>query len=440
MNRLLALPVLPFYLLGKHRRWAIFLLVMVTSVSPRIHLGTLQYGKLLDIRCEDLLIVVLLVSWVIRGSFRLRKVIISPLGPPILAYLILALILTCAGLILGWLDPMRAFFFFLKEVEFTLFFFITVNFIRDVEDVKTVITAFFVGGVANALYLIYQVATGRLGGMADPLDFYRYYGISMIGESGPGVTGNYFSLITFLSMAIYLFASTKMLRLAALALTAAAMGGLVGSMSRTSFVGFVATMPFLVVMVLTVRKATGSRRRLVALFCFIAGFALLMIAMMGKLKEELPYAARIADLSVESYQIHRVEDVYEDYYKVIRKSPVLGLGKSITGQQRIPGVRLEDFYGEAHNQYLRIMAEMGIVGLAAFLYIFFLAGRCSYRVLRMGDPYFRTIGLVCLVYIVFLLITSMAQDVFIMARAIELFWVLLGLCMVAYRWERKMLL
>jgi O-antigen ligase len=412
---------------------------MVTSTSPRIHLGTLQYGKLLDIRWEDLLIVMLLASWLMRLLLQPRKISLSPLGGPILAYLALDLICTCIGVIAGWLDPTRALFFYLKEVEFTLFFFLTLNLVRTMEDVKTVLAAFFVGGFLNVLYVLYQVSTGTIGGMETPWDLYRYYGISMIGEGGPGVTGNYFSMIAFLSTGAYLFASERAVRLGALALAAGATGGVVGSMSRTSLVGFVLTLPIILFLLISNRSSTNSRRRLSLLLCVFAGLGLLLYGKAQEIRDRLPYAVRITEISLEGYQTERVEDVYRDYFKVIQKNPVFGLGKSITGQQKIPGIRLEMFYGEAHNQYLRVMAEAGIIGLALFLYIFLTAARRSYRLFRWGDRRFRIVSFGCLVTIIYLLISAMGQDVFIMARAIELFWILLGLCMVAYRWDQRML-
>ncbi len=443
MNAISALPVLPFYLLARFRSYTVFLLILVISVSPRIHIGTLQYGKLLDVRYEDFLLIVLLISWFLYIQVKGRKITVSPLGKPIFLYLFLALVSTTISFLLGWIEPARAFFFLTKEVEYFLMFFATLNFIKDYKDIRIAIFGFLAGGLANGLYVLYQFLTGNIGGMADSANIYRYYGVAMLGESGPAVTGSYFTLLFLLSLTLFIFMRAGAIRSLSVMCIGLSIFGIAGSMSRTSVWAAVIVLPlyFYLAVFLQRKRLFGKFKILmilVLLLLAVFSFSRVIFGYMADAPDS--FATRIIDVDnvEEQYYTGRVEDVYMDYLKVVPKNPILGLGKSITGQQNIPGVDVDYFYGEAHNQYLRILVEMGIVGLLAFIYLLSSIIKFSYNVFKDNNSYLnQAIGLVSLIYTVFLLVASLGQDVFIMARTIELYWIVIGLLMVVHRWIRE---
>lgn len=440
MKYIWTVPVLPFYVLAKHRALAVFLLVLTVSISPRIHVATLRYGKLLDLRIEDFLIILLTISWFTYSSVKHVKLYISPLGKPVLLYLLLALLSTSVGLLMGWIELSRAFFFYLKEVEYFLMFFLTLNFIEDIKGLKVTLSGFLLGGLANGFYILYQFAFGKIGGMEDPNFVYRYYGVSMLGESGPAITGIYFGLVLFLSASLFVFVSNTIIRLISIVCVAFSVSGLIGSLSRTSILGVIVVLPaFFYLLVFLKQRRAKKMQTLMRVLLFSSVILLLVTTVFGYMKEKSPFTARFVYTGREllgRYYAERVQDVYAGYFKVIPQNPVTGSGKSITGQQSIAGLGLKRFYGEAHNYYLRILTEMGVVGLFMFGYIMFLIIKFSHRVFTDTLSYFRVIGLTCFICTIFLLVTSLAQDVFIMARTTELFWILVGLTMVAYRWKK----
>lgn len=440
MNYILVLPVLPFYILARYRGFAIFLLVLAISIGPRIHMGQLQYGKLLDLKLEDFLIVLLIISWFIYSLLRGQKLYISPLGKPILIYLSLAFISTSTGLFLGWIEPVRAFFFYLKEVEYLLMFFITVNFIKDIKDSTVAISAFLVGGLANGFYVLYQFLSGNVGVMGDT-GIYRYYGFSMIGESGPAVTGNYFLLLFFFSATLAIFIrTTKPVKLILVICALLSIVGIVGSMSRMSIWTGVIICP--IYFYLLVFRKQNKPKDIITIFAGLVLVFFTVFVTYREIKKLTPYVTRVVHTEniAGLYISGRVEEIYTDYFKVIATNPMMGLGKSITGQQHIPGVGLGCFYAEAHNQYIRLLIEMGVIGLFAFLYLMFLIMRFSYRVFKNSSVHFaQAMGLICFIYTIFLLVESLGQDAFVMTRTIELYWILVGLAMVATKWEQKKL-
>lgn len=434
----------PFYMLAKGGSLTVFLLIMIISLSPRLHLGTLAYGKLLDLRFEDFFLVLILLSLFIYHAFtRDRKIYVSPLGKPILLYLLLAFVSTAIGLYLGWIEAQRAFLFYLKEVEFFLIFLLIVNFVKTMAHLKVALATFLIGGLINGFYIVYQFAVGNVGGLGNPGSLYRYYGVSMVGETSPVATGNYFSLLFILSLGLLVMVSNRKVKLISLVGILLSILGMVGSLIRTSVWGTAIVLPLYCYFLL---KQSSSRNRLRVLVFLV--FLLPILALVGQLllsqmqSEVGTLAQRIVNIGnlTEKYYIERVVDVYADYFKVIPKSPIIGLGKSITGQQEIPGVSLTRFYGEAHNNYLRILTEMGIIGLFAFLYLVFSVARLSYLVFRNSEISLgRVVGLTCFIYTAFLVVASFAQDVFVIARTIELYWILVGLVIVVYKWNREKL-
>lgn len=431
LNNIIALPVMPFYALGRYRNFAVFLLVLVISIGPRIHLGMLQYGKLFDIRYEDILIVMLIISWFLSLAVAPEKMDITPLGKPILLYLFAASISTSFGLLFGWIEPVRALFYFLKEAEYFCFFIVTVNFIKDYKGVKLAMAAFLTGALVNGAYGLYQIVAGKLGTGDDMSDLYRHYGIATVGESAPAIVGNYFAMVMFLSAIFVIFLSDKKARLASFACMMLAYSGLMASFNRASVWGTALAVPVFVYFVLTFNRGYVKK--------YMAGFVVAAIVSVspfiyGMMKEN-PYAERIINVgsSAQTYRTERVNEVFMDYFEIISINPVLGLGKSVTGDLSIRA----DLYGNAHNDYIRVASEMGIVGLGIFLALVWMVFRYAYRTYTGTDkPLGKIVGLCCIMWTVLLVIMAFAHDAFIAAKLAEMYWVLVGLTMAAYRCEQ----
>lgn len=425
----LALPVLPFYVLRKYKNFVIFLLILAISIGPRIHLGTLQYGKLFDLRHEDILIVLLIISWLLYSAIKPQKLYLSPLWKPILIYLAVAFASTSIGLLVGWIEPVRAFFFYFKEVEYFFFFIITINFIKDYKGLKYAIVAFLTGGIINGVYVFYQIVSGNIGrGVSDLSDVYRHYGIATIGETSPAIVGNYFSMIIIFSAIVLVFISARSIKLMSFACMLMSVLGLIGSFSRSSVWGTIFLLPIWLYFIFFSNKKYSKKYQFIAILILLV---LVVPLFFGMVKED-PFSGRILNINtlIGAYKEERFNEVYIDYFKVISINPITGLGKSITGDLSI----IPDMYGTAHNQYIGILAEMGIIGLLAFLYLLWRVINFSYKTYSSGySPFCKIIGLNSLLWTILLCIESFAHDAFIAAKLSESYWVMIGLMMGAYR-------
>ncbi len=379
MDRVLGLVLSPFYILGKYKNVALFLLILVISISPRIHIGTLEYGKLFDLRYEDFFIIIILLSWFMYSQFTQQKLYVSPLGKYILLYLSLALFSTYIGLLMGWIEPVRAFFYYTKEVEYFLFFLIALNFVKSDKDFNVAVIAILIGGVISGCDILYQLISGNTGWQRVG---FKYYGVSYIGESTPFVAGAYFSIIFFLSLLLLRAASSKIVKVISLFCIATAIIGIIGTMTRT--IAAAATIVFLIYIYFILREKGSKAKK----FLFVLGITTFVvfvsIIIYNYLKQiELP-VGRLIDVqnAKELYRVKRWDEVFVYYLSLFPKSPVFGMGKSITGTgAELVGTSL----GEAHNQYIRILVEMGIIGLAVFLFMIYRILKIAYKIYQNSD-------------------------------------------------------
>ena len=102
----------------------LILLAAAIALSPSFSAGNLPNGKVIEIRLEDVLILVFGLVWLadflVSGRRKIEK---PPLLLPILAWLGIGFISVLTNWIFGNLAIVRSFFYFLKEVEFFVFYF-----------------------------------------------------------------------------------------------------------------------------------------------------------------------------------------------------------------------------------------------------------------------------------------------------------------------------
>lgn len=431
MDRVLGLALSPFYVLGKYKNVALFLLILVISLSPRIHIGTLEYGKLFDLRYEDFFIIILALSWFMYAQFTHQNLYVSPIGSYILLYLLLALISTYIGLFMGWIEPVRAFFYYMKEVEYFLFFLIVLNFVNSDKDFNTAVIAILIGGVVSGCDVLYQLASGNTGWQRVG---FRYYGVSYIGESTPFVAGAYFSMVFFLSLAFLRTNSGKIIKIISVFCISTAIIGIIGSMTRT--IAAAAAIVFLIYLYFVFCEKGRKAKKLLFIVVMVAFLVFMSVIIYKHLKEVSLPVERLTNLQnvSEVYRVKRWEEVFVYYLSLFFKNPVMGMGKSITGTgSELVGTSL----GEAHNQYLRILVEMGVIGLTVFLLVIYRILKIAYRIYQSSNPFQKAIGETCFLFTLVLLLSSFTTDAFIPVKTGELYWIIVALTMVAYKWNRK---
>lgn len=427
------------------RRWSariVALTVVFAAVLllPRIPLGVAMPGRRLDLRVEDVLLVILSVVWfgsLLRAGAR---VYLTPLFKWLALYVGLAAVASYVGVVVLGVNPLKSMLYLGKEVEYFLLFFLVANWVRSEEDVRTCTRSIvFLGGL-NAVWVVVQAVTGRketlLSAERDlPTGVYEArlsesYGPNLIGEASPLATGGVFMVLLLLCFCLATVEPRRVWRHVLLAASVLFLVCLLLSFSRTSIaaalVGGVALLLY------------RSRRFNVPVGAFVVltvcGVALLLnkvTFLSGKLeKDDMSY--RLKGEAIESGVTERTRDIWQPLFERALDHPVLGHGKAAIGSVEGLGA------GEAHNHYLRVFAEMGFLGLGAFLALLGALLLVSRGVmLNSSFPEGRALGAATLGTTLALAAGAMFQDIFVPAILNELWWILVGLMAAAHRLQLR---
>jgi hypothetical protein len=187
----------------------------------------------------------------------------------------------------------------------------------------------------NGIYILWQVITGNFMGAK-----HGYYGIAIIGEYSSLNSG---LILAFLSIFFFLLKR----RLVAFIFTLFT----VATMSRASIIGLLLT-----IFIFSTLKDRMFYMTIVAVAVgsFIYTFY-----------DQIEWVIRIVDwkYALDSLLVRIVNDYYPTLERSLGPFSLVGLGKGLWGTLGLPI--------EAHNYYLRIFSEEGLVGLVIFMLLVF---------------------------------------------------------------------
>lgn len=232
-------------------------------------------------------------------------------------------------------------------------------------DLNKVLRAFFMFAVAINIppYAYYIVQNGLLSIFTHPDDSFGSYFIAR------NAAGGFFAMLFCLGVACYLQKKSKLL-LTLLGLNALM---LFSTYSRGSLLGAVAVLPYLYF---------GRKRWMLAtlIACLVTASIAVAIYYTDPTVDYMGYTFSIhnQDAKVANLDI-RYEWLWPRAIAYFEQSPIVGLGfgsfddhiGSVTSYFNLLGVPadviIEHSDSHAHNSYLNILAELGVVGLALIL-------------------------------------------------------------------------
>jgi putative inorganic carbon (HCO3(-)) transporter len=311
----------------------------------------------------------------------------------------------------------------LKWIELVLIFTLTVDEARDARAARWVVLAVIGAGALEASYGIFQFVTGRGPDFFAIGPFMRAYG--HFGQPNP--FAGYLGTALPLALAIALLLARDSLGRWAQAATALLAAGVLLSFSRGAWLGVGCA----AAVMLAVASAR-SRRWLVPL-----GAALLLFAVVGALgllpasiAERInvvaeyfgPFDVRNVDLNSENWSVVERMAHWQAAWYMFLDHPWLGIGpgnySTAYEQYYLPGW-LEPL-GHAHNYYLNLAAELGLIGLSAYLLVLALAIRAAIRGLRATDPFWRTVALGTLGSLVAIALHSAFDNLYVHGVSVQI--------------------
>lgn len=407
--------------------WTVYLspilLIAAIALSPSFDIGHIS-GQGIELAAEDILLVVFGIMWL--GEFFLRgkpSVGRPPLFYPILAWMGFLLATTLLNLALGNVEVDRAFFYFLKEVEFFFFYFFIFSHIETIKQGKALVNAWVVLGGINMVWIFYQLFTGwKIGGGVT-------YGPSAIMEPfSPFSSGGFFLLLFAVLFNVFLyyyrFLSLSKIKkiLLTLAIITLPLGAIVSG-SRTATLGIALAIPLSFILYSMKRKKLAV---VLAAFLITSGvFYYLINSRVAFRGYHLSPAAVIKGL--EGGRAFVWKDQLDEFFTHSPLYILVGMGRSVTL-----------VYEESHSQYVRNFVETGIVGSVIFLILIGAILKKTFRAYAFGkEPLLVGAAGGFFVATVIMLFISVATEAFLSIKIDEVYWSLAAITMAVI--EKKSL-
>ena len=444
---------------------SLFLLVIAIAITPRIPLPISLPGRAVEVRVDDFIIFVLFsisIIPMIRGIIfnkQTYSVYLSPLFLWIAIVFGITLIATLIGMLLESSGINRAIFFLIYDLSNIAFFLLIINWVKTIRVARALTIAIIIGGFLNLLWVVAQLLI-----LNRPYPLFVFfpsdevwsnpnrislYGTSMIGEFSPFSIGIYFCFVTLMTIGLFIGdkrAALKYRVLYALLGFGFATSALLSGIKLAIIILLVGS----ALLILMWRK--GSKLLLwTGIVTVIAFSALQSIA------DENQFAiGRLTKIDAYVSALESRVPAWLDLIEYGLQRPITGSGRGIAfipktsqyGQFYIeteclaglcPGgfdyqssaIPNEPF-GEAHNQYVRIFLETGILGLLGFLGFIVSAFVISGRIFQSSNnDLSKVLSSVFIACLIGLLIASITQDAFNPALTSRMFWLYCGLSISA---------
>jgi O-antigen ligase len=383
---------------------AFYILIFSMLFSPEVIVGQTA-AREVTFRMDDLLLMIIVVTWLTRIAVykELAAFRSTTLHTPIALFMAVSLLATFIGMVMGGVGVATGLFFNLKIFEYFIVFFMVVNYVKDEQEIKTFVILILLVALLVNLYALFQV----------PLD--ERVTAPFEGVSGePNTLGGYLVIIISLSLALFLLRSFGPRTNFLIPLLVLSGVILMFTQSRGSWMGLIfMSAPFMLL----------SPKRLF----FIIGAILLVITLpyiapestkerfAGTFRADPFFAKteRFMGMGLDPSASERVTS-YKQGFEKWKKRPILGYG--VTGAGFIDG------------QFLRVLVETGIVGIALFLFLLWRMALFLWDTYRSAnDPFFKGLSLGMLGTLAGLVGHGISANSFIIVRIMEPFWFLMGL-------------
>lgn len=395
----------------------LYILIFAMLFSPEVSSGVSTSkgageGAGVVLRLDDVIMAAVVLGWILRSAYQGRHagIIKTSITPAIWVYMGVSIVATLLGILIGSIQfPLSALFHNLKYFEYFLLFFMILAHVRKKETVSRMLWAMFLVFFLVSVYGYYQIAHGIR--VTAPFD------------AEPNTLGGYTVLLMCMAGGIALCDPRARVRVTLVFLILLAIPPLLFSLSRASYLAFIVGL--LAFLIISQHRILISSLAMVIVSAMMLGLPILPESVQERVartfERETEIHVQIAGVDFDASSSARIVS-YRYALKRWILRPVLGYG--VTGAHFIDG------------QYIRLLVETGILGLAAFMAIFWkllLAVKTVYR--SAQDPMLKGAAMGLFAGIFALLAHAISANTFIIIRINEPFWLLAGLVLLIPKLE-----
>lgn len=347
----------------------------------------------IPLRLEDFIIPALAVCWFLHGMKNKADLTPTPLKKPFIMIACIGLISTGFGLVLNLLSAAAAAQFYMKSIEYLVLFFVASNIMKTRDDVKLMFITLMVASAFVGLYGAWQALTqGHNSG-------FRVSG--PYGETA-NILGGFYVFTMLLAAGMYFVVDSLKVKALILFYVAGIMfWPLLETLSRASFVSFLLAMSIIGLI---------TKQRI------LLWVGLVMILIPLAFPEDIYDRIRtvLGVVGVEGYETptswaDKILGWKALIYGRFLHFPILGTG--------VGSVSLQ-----IDNEYMKVLGETGLIGLAAFFWMIRKAYDMAWSVWKGSKNQFdQGLALGFLGAMTALLIQGMSGTVFTTMRTMEPF-------------------
>jgi O-antigen ligase len=385
---------------------ALYILIFSMLLGPEFIVGGLgkgtTLGRGLTFRLDDILIVIIGFAWLAKAALykELGLFLRTPLNRPIAVYGFAAIFATGLGMIAGRVNVLSGTLFVLKAIQYFVIYFMVVNNLRDRRQLERFLLALLATAGISSLIGILQISSGLR--VSAPFE----------GGSGePNTFGGYLVLMLAVVAGLYLTSESLQRKYVLAPLAVLITVSLLFTLSRASYFALIPLVGGLLAF---------SQRRLLIAFALALSLVLAPFLLPKAVVDRVQYTftqpfhpnqAEIGGVRLDTSTSARLRSLQDVVLVDWPEHPFFGYG--ITG------------YHFIDSQYLRVLAETGLVGLLAFLWLQISLFRQTHDIFRRTqDPLFKGVALGFLTGFIALIIHSIGTNTFIIVRIMEPFWFL----------------
>jgi hypothetical protein len=387
---------------------ALIILIFSMLLSPELQVGGIR-GRSVVLRLDDILLLTVFLGWLAKMAIDKQLSLSKPtaLSQPIIAYVLVCLIATALGVLQGQSNPKESVFYLLKYFEYFLLFFMVVNNIKSMEQIKLFVFCMFLTcflACAHAWWVHFS-AGGRASA---PFE----------GRRGEANTFAGYLLLMISVIVGLLLCSRQRHQFWLAGLLVFIAGPFLWTLSRGAWLGL---FPVITTFVVLTKK---RRMALVASIVILAALSPILLS------DSVQQRARSTFMPGRHYTVLgrrmafaesgaiRIEG-WKGSLKRWYKRPLLGYG--------VPG-----FGVVGDSQYVRVLREVGMIGFVIFTWLMvtiFRVARDTFKVC-CDDDFAQGLSLGFIAGLAGLLTQALTAETFIIIRIMEPFWFLAAIVVV----------